>query len=276
LARGDDETEAMSGLAATLERAGRGIDRYGARGFATRATLRGLRPVLAPLAARRLRAAGQNASDLEALVDVPFSLAPFGVELPCGQVRAEVLGLLEAVAAERPRRLLEIGTAGGGTLFLLALAADRAATIVSVDLPEGEFGGGYPVWKIPLYRGFVRRTQRLHLIRGDSHAPETLARTRTALRGEPLDFLLIDGDHTYDGARRDFSDYGPLVRPGGLIAFHDIAQPGELRPGGALLLGGEVPRLWRELRDRYETRELLASPDGFFGIGLLRVPPTGL
>ena len=266
----------MSVLAATLGRAGRGIDRYGVRGFATRATLRGLRPVLAPVAGRRLRAAGERAPDLDALVDIPFSLAPFGVDLPCGQVRAEVLGLLDAVSAERPRRLLEIGTAGGGTLFLLAFAADPDATIVSVDLHHGEFGGGYPAWKIPLYHGFVRRTQRLHLIRGDSHAPETLARTHAALRGEQLDFLLIDGDHTYDGVRADFFDYAPLVRPGGLIAFHDIAQPGELRPGGATLLGGEVPRLWRELRERYETRELLFSPDGFFGIGLLRVPAAGL
>jgi predicted O-methyltransferase YrrM len=260
----------------TLGRAARGIDRYGVRGFATRATRRGLRPALAPAAARRFRDACDLAPDLETLADIPFSLAPYGVELPCGQVRAEVLGLLRAVAAERPRRLLEIGTAGGGTLFLLAGAADRAATIVSVDLPQGEFGGGYPVWKIPLYRGFVRRTQKLHLIRGDSHAPETLARTRAALRGEALDFLLVDGDHTYDGVRRDFADYGPLVRPGGLIAFHDIAQPGDLRAGGALLLGGDVPQLWHELRDRYETRELLASPDGFFGIGLLRVPAAGL
>jgi predicted O-methyltransferase YrrM len=266
----------MSVLAATLQRAGRGVDRYGVRGFATRATLRGLRPVLAPAAARRFRQAGESASGLDSLVELPFSLAPYGVELPCGQVRAEVLGLLRAVAEERPRRLLEIGTAGGGTLFLLAHAADPAARIVSVDLPRGEFGGGYPVWKIPLYRGFVRRAQRLHLIRGDSHAPETLARARAALRGEPLDFLLIDGDHTYDGVRRDFEDYGPLVRPGGLVAFHDIAQPGELRAGGATLLGGEVPQFWAELRARYETHELLASPDGFFGIGLLRVPAGGL
>src|SRR4051794_37782358 len=140
----------MSVLAGTLQRAGRGVDRYGVRGFATRATLRGLRPVLAPVAARRLRAAGERAADLDALVDVPFSFAPFGVELPCGQVRAEVLGMLEAVSAERPQRVLEIGTAGGGTLFLLAFAAHRDAEIVSVDLPQGEFGGGYPVWKMPL------------------------------------------------------------------------------------------------------------------------------
>jgi predicted O-methyltransferase YrrM len=252
----------VSVLAATWGRAGRGIDRYGVRGFATRATLRGLRPVLAPVAARRLRVAGERAPDLDALVDIPFSLAPFGVELPCGQVRAEILGLLEAVAAERPRRLLEIGTAGGGTLFMLALAADRAATIVSVDLPQGEFGGGYPVWKIPLYRGFVRRTQRLHLIRGDSHAPETLARTRAALRGEALDFLLIDGDHTYDGVRRDYQMYSQLVAPGGIVAFHDICN----HPGMPHVA---VDLLWRQLRfpDPKAKQEIVTDPPTWGGIG---------
>jgi predicted O-methyltransferase YrrM len=265
----------MSVLAATLGRAGRGIDRYGMRGFATRATLRGLRPALAPVAGRRLRRAAELAPDLDALVDASF-LAPYGIEIDGGQVRAEILALLKTLAADPPHRVLEIGTAWGGTLFLLAQVAHRDATIVSVDLPAGQFGGGYPAWKIPMYHGFVRRNQRLHLIRADSHAPATLAQTRKALGGEPLDFLFIDGDHTYDGVRRDFEDYGPLVRPGGLIGFHDIAQPGELVPGGATLLCGEVPQLWQELRERYETRELLHSPDGFFGIGLLRVPAEGL
>ena len=49
---------------------------------------------------------------------------------------------------------------------------------------------------------------------------------RTALAGRPLDVLFIDGDHSYDGVASDFAAYGPLVRQGGLIGFHDIvAQP---------------------------------------------------
>ena len=32
----------------------------------------------------------------------------------------------------------------------------------------------------------------------------------------------IDGDHSYEAARSDFYTYGPLVRKGGLIVFHDI------------------------------------------------------
>jgi hypothetical protein len=39
---------------------------------------------------------------------------------------------------------LEIGTARGGTLFFLTRLASPHATIVSVDLPGGPFGGGYP------------------------------------------------------------------------------------------------------------------------------------
>lgn len=36
-----------------------------------------------------------------------------------------------------------------------------------------------------------------------------------------LDFLFIDGDHTYEGVSRDADLWRPLVKPGGLIAYHD-------------------------------------------------------
>jgi predicted O-methyltransferase YrrM len=36
-----------------------------------------------------------------------------------------------------------------------------------------------------------------------------------------IDFLFIDGDHTYDAVKRDFENYFPKVKHGGLIFFHD-------------------------------------------------------
>ena len=39
------------------------------------------------------------------------------------------------------------------------------------------------------------------------------------------DFLFIDGDHTVEGVTKDFLLYRPLVRKGGVIAFHDILNP---------------------------------------------------
>jgi predicted O-methyltransferase YrrM len=38
---------------------------------------------------------------------------------------------------------------------------------------------------------------------------------------DAIDLLLIDGDHSREGAEFDFSHYAPKIRPGGFVAFHD-------------------------------------------------------
>ena len=39
---------------------------------------------------------------------------------------------------------------------------------------------------------------------------------------EEFDFILIDGDHSEAGVLRDMELYMPLLRSGGLVAFHDV------------------------------------------------------
>jgi predicted O-methyltransferase YrrM len=258
---------------AVLGRARRGVDRYGWRALTREAALRPLRPALAPAAARRLRREADRARDVDTILDLAFSFDAFGITIKPGQVRWEIRGLLEEIAADPPRRMLEIGTANGGSLFTFARLCAPDAQVISVDLPDGEFGGGYPAWKLPLYEAFALRDQRLELIRGDSHAASTLARVEGLLAAEPLDFLFIDGDHTYAGVRQDFETYSPLVRPGGLVGFHDIAPPHADAPtGGDRLLVGDVPDYWREVSAEHGGRELVdPTGHGCFGIGLLRV-----
>jgi predicted O-methyltransferase YrrM len=162
--------------------------------------------------------------------------------------------------------VLEIGTAQGGTLFLLTRVAADDALLVTVDEGRGSFGGGYPRTLAPLLRSFARARQAVRLVRGDSHSPLTLAKVRGALDDRPLDFLLIDGDHDYHGVRQDFEMYSPLVGPGGLIAFHDIV------PGEATAVGG-VPAFWREIRSHFPHEELVEDwSQGGYGFGLLRRP----
>jgi len=36
-----------------------------------------------------------------------------------------------------------------------------------------------------------------------------------------IDLLMIDGDHSREGAEFDFTHYAPRLRPGGCVAFHD-------------------------------------------------------
>jgi len=225
-----------------------------------------LRRVAVAAYSQRLRRAAARAHSLGDLVDVASHCRLGPLRIRPMQVREEILDLLTLIRERGPKTLVEIGTARGGTLFLLCRVAAPDATLVTVDLPPGDSKASYPPWKAPLYQSFGAAGQRVHLIRGDSSASETRQEVRQALNQQPIDFLWIDGDHRYEGARRDFEGYAPLVRPGGLIALHDI------RPGPPELVGG-VPRFWREIKTRYPHREILAPGDYHgFGIGVLVVP----
>lgn len=180
------------------------------------------------------------------------------------QVRSELGRLAEIVAGLRPERAMEIGTSSGGTLFLLCRLAAPTATILSLDLPGGPGGGGYHWLKIPLYKRFAGHRQRLHLLRGDSHDGAMLVKARGKLDGAPLDYLFIDGDHSYPGVKQDFEMYAPLVRKGGVVAFHDI-NPGQRDQSG------QVPKYWAEVRSGYNSEEIIANPNQGYGIGVLRL-----
>ena len=177
-----------------------------------------------------------------------------------GQVAEELKGFGEVLASRPPQRALEIGTADGGTLLFLTRMAAPEALVVTIDLPEGY--DGLRGW---FYRRFARPNQQLLLVKGDSHSSQTLGRVKAALRGQELDCLFIDGDHSYEGVRRDFEMYAPMVRNGGLIAFHDIVD------GLPRLVGG-VPRFWREIKTQFRYIELIKDPhQGGYGIGVLYV-----
>lgn len=180
------------------------------------------------------------------------------------QIPSEVLALLERVADLKPRTVVELGTAGGGTLFLFTRAAADNATLISVDLEGGPFGGGYPAATRPFIKSFARQSQTIHLVRGDSRAPTTLAAVKRALGGRAIDFLFIDGGHDLDVVQSDFETYFPLVAAGGLIALHDIV------PGDRAAVG-DVPQYWARLRDSADHEEIVDSwQQGGYGIGLIR------
>jgi predicted O-methyltransferase YrrM len=42
----------------------------------------------------------------------------------------------------------------------------------------------------------------------------------------PVELLFIDGDHSFDGVRRDAEIWLPRVMDGGLVMFHDVATAG--------------------------------------------------
>lgn len=172
----------------------------------------------------------------------------------------ELFHYLRFLRSRRIVRCMEIGTLWGGTLFAHSAATAPHGHLIAVDAFPHESAEAMT----SRYQLLARPTQRVTCVWRDSHASETAAEVASALAGEPLDLLFLDGDHSLEGATRDYEQYGPMVRSGGVIAFHDIASP----------RGDGVRALWRSLRDRHETVEFVDrrhAPHGL-GIGVVVTP----
>lgn len=220
-------------------------------------------------AIKRLRQMESQLLSPKARFAIPFLVKGSGFfkSMACMQNPNEIERLFDMVAQQKPKRLMEIGTAKGGALYLWCQAADKQAKIVSIDLPDGEFGGGYPSCKIPFYQSFCQEGQELHLLRADSHKLETIRQAEEIFAGEKLDVLFIDGDHTYEGVKKDFEGYRHLVKPGGMIAPHDILP----RPD---LPEIQVDRFWKEIKDQYSSVEIIGEEGSgrTIGWGVIQLP----
>jgi predicted O-methyltransferase YrrM len=175
------------------------------------------------------------------------------------QIPEEFEQFAALVAKRSPRFMMEIGTFRGGTLFVLSRLAAPDAKIIYLDRIH------HSRLRRTLFQAFPTRRGMLAAVVGDSHDPGVLANVRAKLQGNTLDMLFIDGDHSYEGVRQDFEMYSPLVRPGGMVAFHDIVE----HPPEAQC---DVFRLWNELKLRYEHTEIVKQPTPHWGgIGVLFV-----
>jgi predicted O-methyltransferase YrrM len=178
------------------------------------------------------------------------------------QVKKEIEGLVEAVAALQPKIIVEIGTNMGGSLFCFTKVAQPNALIISIDLPEGLGGGGYPLYRSNFYQSFASQKQKMLLWRLDSHKEHTLTQLKKILNGQKIDFLFLDGDHSYEGIKQDFEWYAPLVKSGGIIAFHDIKPS---LPDNWIQVG----RFWNEIKKEYQHKEIVSDEVSWGGIGIL-------
>jgi predicted O-methyltransferase YrrM len=195
---------------------------------------------------------------------VQFTMSESGGAIRPLQNPWEIGELMKRVRAKQPRVIVEIGTAKGGTLFLFCQHAADDATIISLDLPFGRNGGGYPKWKEKLYAKFAKPGQTLHLMRANSHLDETRTRIEALLKGRKIDVLMIDADHSYEGVKRDYDLYSPLLADDGFIAMHDVIL-NRFDPEI------EVHKFWDELKATEKTEELVHDyGQGNLGIGIVR------
>jgi len=217
---------------------------------------------------KELKTKSRNIKSIERFVKLAFDFRVDNVSIEPMQSKEEIYSLLKIVSRHKPKVIMEIGTARGGTLFLLSKIAEPNATLISIDLPNGEFGGEfYPEWKQPIYQSFPPKKQKMHLLRSNSHSSKCFEKVRSILRNRKIDFLFIDGDHSYNGIKKDFQMYKKLVSNNGLIALHDINEENSLNV--------KVSKFWNQIKSRHENFEIVSNQKGKgFGIGF--VVPLGL
>lgn len=209
----------------------------------------------------------RTAANAAESVNEPGEWFDIVVNTPCifsEQKKWEIVEFLKLVTILPIRYVCEIGTARGGTLFLLMRASRPDATIISIDLKN-------PLQNRLVLQSARRDKQRLHLLQQDSHELRTLTRVKKILQGNELDLLFIDGDHSFESVKKDYEFYSPLVTEGGIIGFHDIVPDQYITERKRTRSkSGEVYRYWNGLRKIIRTGELVESHDqDGYGIGIV-------
>lgn len=197
---------------------------------------------------------------------VNFIFNKFGGYLRPLQFKSEILSLAKIIELKKPKIILEIGTSTGGTFFIWSRLATKDAHLISIDLLEGGSNNwAYPKWKGSFYKKFASTSQKIDLIRADSQSEQTFANLKKILGNNQVDFLFIDADHTYKGVKKDYELYSPLVKKGGIIAFHDIIKFPDYT-------NVKVKQLWDEVKEGKQFQEFIESSDQLWGgIGVLFV-----
>lgn len=155
-------------------------------------------------------------------------------------------------------RVIEIGVGIASTPVWLMLLEEEGL-VVGID-PDQRTNDW--IVKSP----YCVDVSRFVFLCGRSEDPVIVSKVESYFDKSSVDLLFIDGDHSYSGpvgigggVRSDFDKYKVFVRPGGLIAFHDIFT--EVFDG--------PQRVFKELREAgYRTQTIGA---GALGIGVIFV-----
>ena len=176
------------------------------------------------------------------------------------QVYEEILTFSYWLSGFKPHNILEIGFKGSTFHIFSELSTGKKAAVDIFD--DGKVKTAHYMMYGEDFKLFIDNSQTVE--------------TRDKVKDfcPQYDLIFIDGDHSYDGVKRDFELYRELLSPRGFVVFHDIDPEHVFRDGA----GGQVYRFWQDLNFGSKTNIVATKSSGkvnclgqsehFGGIGL--------
>lgn len=146
----------------------------------------------------------------------------------------------------KPTICVEIGSARGLSACYIGLALKQLGNgkLYAIDPHTKTSWNDYE--SIDTYKIMKKN---LHTFRVENYVEiiREYSEKAAEICNQPIDMIFIDGDHSYDGVRRDWELFVPRVREFGIVVFHDTLW--DLEPDSRWKredMG--VPRFVEELR----------------------------
>lgn len=169
------------------------------------------------------------------------------------------------IATNKPKRILCIGSQRGFIPAICALSCKDNGS-GSVDFVDAGFEEGHPkAWSGD---GFWRKFNpvwHFKKIKVDGWISTYVMTTEDFSKKYPrrkYGYIYIDGDHSYEGVKKDFDLFWPRLEKGGYMAFHDIITKGYFRRKYKL----GVWKLWSKVSKRYQSVYFKNPP----GLGIIQ------
>jgi GT2 family glycosyltransferase len=164
------------------------------------------------------------------------------------------------VSILKPKLLVELGTYKGDSYFSFCQAVKKNGLDTlchAVDSWEGEPHAGF--YGDDVYESVSRYNERYYSSFSALHRC-MFDDAISLFADESIDFMHIDGFHTYDAVKHDFEAWRPKLAKNAVVLFHDTAE---------VQKNFGVWKFWEELEERYQDHHFLFLHS--HGLGVLGV-----
>lgn len=146
-----------------------------------------------------------------------FRLGIINWKIPTYTTNIELIKLYE-LAKKLPRNsiAIEIGSYIGASSLLIAKGLNNNSKLICIDTWQNDAmtEGNWDSYKVFLENTVSVKNKITEIRKTSLDAGANF--------NEMIDFIFIDGDHSYEGVKQDVDIWFPKLKSGGIIVMHDI------------------------------------------------------